>query len=157
MRAACPNLAFSTDFIVGFPGEREEDFCETLSLVDEVGFASAFSFKYSPRPGTPAAEMADQVAEAEKTERLHRLQRRIDPHRTAFNNRCLGRTIEVLFEKIGRHAGQIVGRSPYLQPVQVMASPALIGEIQSVAIAEIAPNSLFGTVVEAVQPGRMLV
>jgi tRNA-2-methylthio-N6-dimethylallyladenosine synthase len=157
MRAACANLAFSTDFIVGFPGEREEDFRETLSLVEEIGFASAFSFKYSPRPGTPAAEMADQVAEEEKTRRLHRLQRRIDAHQGAFNNRCRGGTFPVLFEKAGRHPGQIVGRSPYLQPVQVMASPALIGEIRSVVITEVAPNSLFGTVLEApVEPDCML-
>jgi tRNA-2-methylthio-N6-dimethylallyladenosine synthase len=144
MRAGCPNMAFSTDFIVGFPGETDADFRETLSLADEVGFASAFSFKYSPRPGTPAADMSGQVPEEEKTERLYRLQRLIDRHQAAFNDRCLGQTFEVLFEKAGRHAGQIVGRSPYLQPVQVMASQELIGEIRSVMVTEVAPNSLFG-------------
>src|SRR6516162_10215009 len=149
MRAGCPSMAFSTDFIVGFPGEREADFRETLSLADEVGFASAFSFKYSPRPGTPAADMNGQVPEEEKTERLYRLQRLIDRHQAAFNDRCLGRTFEVLFEKAGRHAGQIVGRSPYLQPVQVMASQELIGEIRSVMVTEIAPNSLFGALLDA--------
>jgi len=142
-------MAFSTDFIVGFPGEREADFRETLSLADEVGFASAFSFKYSRRPGTPAADMDGQVPEEEKTERLYRLQRLIDRHQAAFNDRCLGRTFEVLFEKAGRHAGQIVGRSPYLQPVQVMASQELIGEIHSVMITEVAPNSLFGALLGA--------
>jgi tRNA-2-methylthio-N6-dimethylallyladenosine synthase len=149
MRAGCPNMAFSTDFIVGFPGEREADFCETLSLADEVGFASAFSFKYSPRPGTPAADMDGQVPEEEKTERLYRLQRLIDRHQAAFNERCLGRTFEVLFEKAGRHAGQIVGRSPYLHPVQVMASQELIGEIRSIMVTEVAPNSLFGALLGA--------
>jgi tRNA-2-methylthio-N6-dimethylallyladenosine synthase len=149
MRAACPNVAFSTDFIVGFPGEGEEDLSETLSLVEEVGFASAFSFKYSPRPGTPAAEMPDQVPEEEKVQRLQRLQRRIDLHQGVFNNRCRGITFAVLFEKPGRHPGQIVGRSPYLQPVQVMASPGLIGEVRSVQVTEIGPNSLFGRLVDA--------
>jgi tRNA-2-methylthio-N6-dimethylallyladenosine synthase len=149
MRAVCPNMAFSTDFIVGFPGETDADFCETLSLADEVGFASAFSFKYSPRPGTPAADMNGQIPEEEKTERLYRLQRLIDRHQAAFNDRCLGRTFEVLFERAGRHAGQIVGRSPYLQPVQVMASQELIGDIRSVMVTEVAPNSLFGAVLGA--------
>jgi len=122
-------------------------------LADEVGFASAFSFKYSQRPGTPAAEVSGQVPEEEKTERLYRLQRLIDRHQAAFNDRCLGRTFEVLFEKAGRHAGQIAGRSPYLQPVQVMASQELIGEIRSVMVTEIAPNSLFGALLGA--PGRL--
>jgi len=153
MRAARPDMAFSTDFIVGFPGEREDDFRETLSLVEEVGFASAFSFKYSPRPGTPAAEMAGQVPEEAKTERLARLQRLIEHHQVTFNARWLGRAFDVLFEKAGRHAGQVVGRSPYLQPVHVMASPALIGEIRSVRITAIAPNSLFGAL--SVAPEQM--
>src|SRR5438445_4792018 len=120
MRAAQPKMAFSSDFIVGFPGESEEDFRATLSLLDEVGYAGAFSFKYSPRPGTPAADMPDQVPEAVKSERLYRLQAAIDRHQAAFNAQCRGRTFDVLFEKSGRYPGQIVGRSPYLQPVQVM-------------------------------------
>jgi tRNA-2-methylthio-N6-dimethylallyladenosine synthase len=152
VRAARPDMGFSTDFIVGFPGETEEEFGATLSLVQEVGFASAFSFKYSPRPGTPAADMGDQVPEDVKSERLQRLQRVIERHQAAFNARCLGRSFEVLFEKQGRHAGQIVGRSPYLQPVQVMASSALVGEIRTVTVTEIGPNSLFGTL--AVPPSR---
>src|SRR5258708_17761374 len=109
-------------FIVGFPGGREEDFRGTLSLLDEVGYAGAFSFKYSPRPGTPAADMPDQVPEAVKSERLYRLQAAIDRHQAAFNPRCLRRRFEVLFEKTGRHARQIVRRPPYLQPGQRLAT-----------------------------------
>jgi tRNA-2-methylthio-N6-dimethylallyladenosine synthase len=148
MRAAQASMAFSSDFIVGFPGESEDDFRATLSLIDEVGYASAFSFKYSPRPGTPAADMQDQVPEAVKSERLYRSQAAIDRHQAAFNARCLGRTFDVLFEKPGRHPGQIVGRSPYLQPVQVMAPTRMIGEIAAVTITEIGANSLFGELVQ---------
>src|SRR5512133_2172590 len=126
MRAAQPSMAFSSDFIVGFPGESETDFRATLSLVDEVGYAGAFSFKYSPRPGTPAADMPDQLSDEVKSERLYRLQAAIDRHQAAFNAQCLGRTFGVLFEKPGRHPGQIVGRSPYLQPVQVRAPSTMI-------------------------------
>ena len=149
MRAAQPRMAFSSDFIVGFPGESEEDFRATLSLFDEVGYASAFSFKYSPRPGTPAADMPDQIPDAVKSERLYRLQAVIDRHQAAFNARCLDRTFDVLFEKPGRHPGQIVGRSPYLQPVQVMAPSTMIGDIAAVTITDIGANSLFGTLVKA--------
>jgi len=145
MRAARPDLALSSDFIVGFPGETEEDFRETLRIVDEVGFCSAFSFKYSPRPGTPAAIRADQVPEIVKTERLRRLQAAIEHHQKAFNAGCLGATFDVLLEKPGRHPGQLVGRSPYLQPVQVMAPPSLIGEVVAVTVTRVGPNSLHGT------------
>jgi tRNA-2-methylthio-N6-dimethylallyladenosine synthase len=103
---------------------------------------------YSPRPGTPAAEMADQLADEVKSERLQRLQRAIERAQTAFNAGCQGRTFEVLFEKPGRHPGQMVGRSPYLQPVQVMASSSLKGAIRAVTITDVAPNSLFGTLAE---------
>jgi len=144
LRAAQPRMAFSSDFIVGFPGESEEDFRATLSLVDEVGYASAFSFKYSPRPGTPAADLPSQIPDAVKSERLHRLQAVIDRQQAAFNGQCHGRTFEVLFEKAGRYPGQIVGRSPYLQPVQVMAPRTMIGEIRAVRITEVGSNSLFG-------------
>ena len=144
VRAAQSNVAFSSDFIVGFPGEREDDFRATLSLVDEVGYAGAFSFKYSARPGTPAAEMPEQVPEDVKSERLYRLQAAIDDHQLRFNAQCLGRTFDVLFEKPGRHPGQIVGRSPYLQPVVVMAPATMIGEIAAVTITEVSANSLFG-------------
>src|SRR5215510_7545228 len=149
MRAAQPGMAFSSDFIVGFPGESEEDFRATLALVEEVGYASAFSFKYSPRPGTPAADMPDQVPDAVKSERLYRLQAAIDRHQAAFSAQCLGRTFDVLFEKPGRHPGQIVGRSPYLQPVQVMAPSTMIGDIAAVTVTDIGANSLFGARVNA--------
>ncbi len=145
LRAAQPDMAFTSDFIVGFPGETEADFADTLAIVDEVGYAGSFSFKYSPRPGTPAAEMDDPVPEAVKTERLARLQTVIDRHQSAFNARCHGRRFDILFEKPGRYAGQIVGRSPYLQPVQVMAPLTMIGEIHPVIITEVSANSLFGT------------
>ena len=147
LRAARPDMAFSSDFIVGFPGESERDFERTLSLVDEVGFAGAFSFKYSARPGTPAAEMPDQIDEDVKSERLYRLQAAIDRNSAAFNAQCLGRTLDVLFERPGRHPGQIVGRSPYLQPVQVMAPQNLIGRIAAVTITEVSSNSMFGAIV----------
>jgi tRNA-2-methylthio-N6-dimethylallyladenosine synthase len=145
LRRACPSLALSSDFIVGFPGESEDDFTATLSLVSEVGFSGAFSFKYSPRPGTPGAEMPGQIDEAVKSERLQRLQRAIDERQAAFNRSCLGRTFDVLFERPGRHNGQLVGRSPYLQPVQATAPVSLIGDIAAVTITEIGSNSLFGT------------
>jgi len=144
LRAARPDLALTSDFIVGFPGESEGDFAATLALVDAVGFSGAFSFKYSPRPGTPGAEMDGQIDEETKSERLQRLQAAIDRSQAAFNRRCLGRSFDVLFERPGRHPGQLVGRSPYLQPVQVTAPAALIGKIAAVTISEIASNSLFG-------------
>ncbi len=144
LRQACPALALTSDFIVGFPGESEDDFAATLSLVTEVGFSGAFSFKYSPRPGTPGAEMPGQIDEAVKSERLQRLQRAIDERQAAFNRSCLGRTFDVLFERPGRHSGQLVGRSPYLQPVQATAPASLIGDIAAVTITEIGSNSLFG-------------
>jgi tRNA-2-methylthio-N6-dimethylallyladenosine synthase len=146
--SARSDLAFTSDFIVGFPGETEADFAATLSLVEEIGFSGAFSFKYSPRPGTPAAEMDDQVDEAVKSERLQRLQRAIEGSQANFNRRCVGRTVSVLFERSGRHSGQIVGRSPYLQPVHIEAPTALIGEIAPVTITEAASNSLFGALIQ---------
>jgi tRNA-2-methylthio-N6-dimethylallyladenosine synthase len=142
---AQPALALSSDFIVGFPGETEADFRETLTLVEEVRFAGTFSFKYSPRPGTPAATM-EQVPDAVKVARLAELQRAIDRHQAAFNAACVGRTFAVLLEKPGRYPGQLTGRSPYLQPVQVEAAAALAGRIVTVRITEVAANSLFGVV-----------
>jgi tRNA-2-methylthio-N6-dimethylallyladenosine synthase len=141
---AQPDMALTSDFIVGFPGETEDDFAATLGLVGEIGYSGAFSFKYSPRPGTPGAEMHGQIDEATKSERLHRLQHAIDDNQASFNRRCLGRTFPVLFERPGRYPGQIVGRSPYLQPVQIEAPPSLIGEIAAVTITQVASNSLFG-------------
>jgi tRNA-2-methylthio-N6-dimethylallyladenosine synthase len=147
LRAARPDLALTSDFIVGFPGESEDDFRETVTLVDHIGFVGAFSFKYSPRPGTPAAT-AEQVPEDIKVERLARLQAAIERHQAAFNARAHGMMFAVLLEKSGRHPGQLVGRSPYLQPVQVTAPAALIGEIVAVRITEISANSLFGVLDE---------
>ena len=144
LRAAQPELAFSSDFIVGFPGETEADFGQTLSLVAEIGYAAAYSFTYSPRPGTPAAEMAEQVPETEKSERLQELQALIERQQTAFNQACVGRTFDILFDKEGRKAGQLVGRSPYLQAVHAMAEPSSIGEIAPVTITGIGTNTLFG-------------
>ncbi len=147
-------LALSSDFIVGFPGETEADFRETLALVEEVRFAGAFSFKYSPRPGTPAAAM-EQVPDAVKAARLAELQAAIDRPQAAFNAACVGQTFAVLLEKPGRHPGQLTGRSPYLQPVQVTAPAALTGRIVTVRITEVASNSLFG-VVRAVEDDHLV-
>jgi tRNA-2-methylthio-N6-dimethylallyladenosine synthase len=144
LRSVRTDLAFSSDFIVGFPGETDEDFLATVSLVEEIGYAAAFSFKYSPRPGTPAADMQAQISGDVKLDRLHRLQAVITRRQAAFNAQCVGRTFDVLFEKPGRHPGQIVGRSPYLQPVQVTAEPKLIGKIKPVVITQAGQNSLFG-------------
>ena len=144
LRAARSDMALTSDFIVGFPGETEADFAATLQLVDDIGYSGAFSFKYSPRPGTPGADMADQVEEDTKSERLQRLQNAIDRNQAVFNRDCLGRTVDVLFERPGRYDGQLVGRSPYLQPVQVAAPQTLMGAVAPVAIVEVASNSLFG-------------
>ena len=155
LRAARADLAFSSDFIVGFPSETEADFQESLRLVDAVGYAGAFSFKYSARPGTPAAALADQVPEAVKLDRLLRLQAAIDRNQAAFNAKCLGARMPVLLEKPGRHPGQLVGRSPYMQPVHVMADGSMIGETAMVTITDLSPNSLEGTLVpETINPRR---
>ncbi|MGA7331588.1 MAG: tRNA (N6-isopentenyl adenosine(37)-C2)-methylthiotransferase MiaB [Pseudolabrys sp.] len=148
LRAARSDLAFTSDFIVGFPGETEVDFCETLSLIDDVGFVGAYSFMYSARPGTPAADMDDQVLQEEKTERLHRLQAVITRRQRDFYAGFIGRAIEVLLEKPGRLPGQLVGRSPYLQAVQVMAPATLIGSVRRVAVTEVGRNSLFAALPE---------
>jgi tRNA-2-methylthio-N6-dimethylallyladenosine synthase len=144
LRAGRGDLAFTSDFIVGFPGETEQDFRDTLALVDEVGYASAFSFMYSPRPGTPASDMDEQVPQEEKAERLQRLQALITRRQRAFNAGFAGRALDVLLEKPGKLPGQLVGRSPYLQAVQVMAPQALIGEVVRVTVTEVGSNSLFG-------------
>jgi tRNA-2-methylthio-N6-dimethylallyladenosine synthase len=152
LRGARPDLALSSDFIVGFPGESEDDFGDTLAIVAQVGFAGAFSFKYSPRPGTPAAGM-EQLSEPVKTERLQRLQQTIGRHQAAFNATFSGRSFDVLLEKPGRYAGQLVGRSPYLQPVQVAAAAELIGEIVPVTVTDVSANSLFGVLVAPTKTG----
>src|SRR6478735_262319 len=148
LRARRADLAFTSDFIVGFPGETDADFRQTLTLVDEVGFAGAYSFVYSARPGTPAAEMDDQVPPAEKSDRLQRLQAAITRHQRGFNAGFAGRSIDVLLEKPGKLPGQIVGRSPYLQAVHVMAPASLIGSVKRVTVTEIGSNSLFGTLAD---------
>ncbi len=144
MRAARADLAFTSDFIVGFPGETEEDFQDTLRLVETVRFAGAYTFAYSVRPGTPAAEMEGQVPEDVKIDRLHRLQALIAGQQRAFNASFVGKTLDVLLEKPGRLSGQLVGKSPYLQTVQVMAAPDLIGRIVPLSIVDIGTNTLFG-------------
>jgi tRNA-2-methylthio-N6-dimethylallyladenosine synthase len=145
LRRARPDLALSGDFIVGFPGETESDFAATLRLVEEVGYASAYSFKYSPRPGTPAAGDPSQVPEPVKADRLARLQALLNRQQSAFNSAMLGRRIDVLLDGPGRLQGQLVGRSPWLQAVQVDAPASLIGTIVEVVIDRIGSNSLFGT------------
>jgi tRNA-2-methylthio-N6-dimethylallyladenosine synthase len=151
LRASRTDLAFTSDFIVGFPGETETDFRETLSLVEEVGFASAYTFSYSPRPGTPAAEMENQIPDDEKSERLQRLQATITRHWHDFNASFAGRTVDVLLEKPGKLPGQLVGRSPYLQAVQVMAPAKLIGTIERVTINKVGTNSLFGALADEIR------
>jgi tRNA-2-methylthio-N6-dimethylallyladenosine synthase len=145
IRAARPDIAMSGDFIVGFPGERDGDFEKTLELVREVGFASAFSFKYSRRPGTPASAMPGQVDEAVKAERLDRLNALLDEQQKAFNAVQVGKVLPVLFERPGRHPGQLIGRSPYLQAVHAEIGAERIGEIVPVLIERAEPNSLAGT------------
>ncbi|HTT78309.1 MAG TPA: tRNA (N6-isopentenyl adenosine(37)-C2)-methylthiotransferase MiaB [Stellaceae bacterium] len=148
LRQARPDLALSSDFIVGYPGETEDDFRATLALARDIGFAQAFSFKYSPRPGTPAATLPEQVPEPVKTERLARLQELLRAQQRAFNAACVGRVLPVLFEKPGRHPGQLVGRSPYLQSVHAEAAATRIGDIAPVVIVGAEPNSLAGAIVE---------
>ena len=144
IREARPDIALSSDFIVGFPGETDADFEDTIRLVDEIGFASSYSFKYSPRPGTPAADLGDQIPRELMDERLYRLQERIEHHRQAFNAAMLGRTVDVLLERVGRHPGQLAGKSPYLQAVQIDSDTNQIGDIVRVVIEQKSTNSLFG-------------
>ncbi|WP_353207438.1 tRNA (N6-isopentenyl adenosine(37)-C2)-methylthiotransferase MiaB [Sphingorhabdus sp.] len=144
VRVVRPDIAFSGDFIVGFPGETDADFEDTLSLVREVGHAQAYSFKYSPRPGTPAADMADQIPMAVMDERLQRLQAQIVADQTAFNDKTVGHTTDVLLERPGKFAGQLIGKSPWLQSVHVLAPDLSIGDIVTVQITDSGPLSLKG-------------
>ena len=153
LRGARPDLALTSDFIVGHPGESEADFEATLDLVREVGYAAAFSFKYSPRPGTPAAAATDQVPEPVKAERLARLQALLAEQQRAFNAATVGRRVDVLLEKPGRLAGQLTGRSPWLQTVQVDAPADWIGRIVPVTIERTGANTLFGRLAES-RPAR---
>jgi tRNA-2-methylthio-N6-dimethylallyladenosine synthase len=142
LRTARPDLALSTDLIVGFPGESDDDFRATIDLVSEIGFAQAFSFKYSPRPGTPAASAADQVADTVKVERLAALQALLARQQRDFNAACVGRVLPVLLEKPGRHQGQLVGRSPYLQSVHLAAAADRVGDVVPALISGAGQNSL---------------
>ncbi len=144
VRAVRPDIAFSGDFIVGFPGESDDDFEDTMSLVREVGYAQAYSFKYSPRPGTPAADMADQIPLEIMDERLQRLQAQLFTDQAAFNQKTLGSTCEVLLERPGKLAGQLIGKSPWLQSVHVLASGLSIGDVVIVDITDSGPLSLKG-------------
>ena len=146
MREARPDIALSTDIIVGFPGESDVDFAATMALAARARFAQAFSFKYSARPGTGAATLDGQVAEAVKLERLHAVQSLLDQDRHAFDRATVGRRLKVLFESAGRKPGQIGGRSPYLQAVHAEGPRSLIGEIVEVDIQGAGPNSLHGVI-----------
>ena len=143
IRVARPDIALSGDFIVGFPGETEAEFAETLSLVDAVGYAQAFSFKYSPRPGTPAATMADQVAPAMMDDRLQRLQAALNRDQQAFNANSVGRPSTVLIERHGKLPGQMLGKSPWLQSVHLLTD-ARIGDLVEVELIRADPNSMRG-------------
>ncbi len=147
IRAARPDIALSGDFIVGFPGETDEDFAKTMDLIEKVAYASAFSFKYSPRPGTPGAELPDQIDDRTKSVRLAALQDLIARQQESFNQAQIGRTLPVLIDKPGRRPGQIAGRSPYLQAVHAEGKMSLIGTIQPVEIVSAGKNSLLGKIV----------
>jgi tRNA-2-methylthio-N6-dimethylallyladenosine synthase len=142
LREAQPDLALSSDFIVGHPGETDADFAATMDLIRRVGFASAFSFNYSARPGTPAADAANPVDEAVKAHRLQELQALLRDQQAAFNASLVGRVVPVLVLEPGRHQGQMAGRSPWLQPVHAMLPPTLAGEIVPLRITQAHTNSL---------------
>jgi tRNA-2-methylthio-N6-dimethylallyladenosine synthase len=144
IRAARPDIALSTDIIVGFPGETDADFEATLDVVRRVHFAQAYSFKYSARPGTPAASMEAQVPEKVASNRLQRLQELLEQQQAAFNASCVGKVLPVLFERPGRHPGQLIGRTPYLQPVHAEVASGALGRVLPVEIKAVGPNSLAG-------------
>jgi len=147
LRGVRPDLALSSDFIVGFPGESDADFDDTMRLIDQVGFASAFSFKYSRRPGTPGAALQDQVPESVKSARLAALQALLGRQAREFNGSKVGATVPVLFAETGRKPGQIIGKTPWLQSVYAEGNPRLIGRIVDVRLIEGHPNSLAGEIV----------
>jgi tRNA-2-methylthio-N6-dimethylallyladenosine synthase len=150
MRKVRPDLALSSDFIVGFPGERDADFAESLRLITDIGYAQAYSFKYSARPGTPAAGLDDtQVPETVKTERLASLQQLLNAQQIAFNESSIGRTMPVLLDRSGKRPGQLMGRSPYMQSVPVDAPQRLAGTVVDVRITAAHANSLAGELVLA--------
>lgn len=147
LRAAKPDLAMSGDFIVGFPGETDADFAQTLKLVTEIGYAQAYSFKYSSRPGTPAAVEGAQLPDAVKEARLEALRQLLDAQQIAFNHGFVGRSVPVLFDRVGRRDGQLLGRSPWMQSVHAEADERLLGRIVEVRVDAARANSLAGTVV----------
>ncbi|HWV19525.1 MAG TPA: tRNA (N6-isopentenyl adenosine(37)-C2)-methylthiotransferase MiaB [Devosia sp.] len=149
IKEARPDMALSGDFIVGFPGETDADFEDTLKIIRDVGYASAYSFKYSTRPGTPGAGLTEQIDEAVKTERLARLQELVNKQTSDFHASCIGRTLPVLIERVGRMPGQVGGRSPYLQAVHLEGSTELIGGIHDVEIIGTSTNSLVGRLRQA--------
>ena len=149
LRVVRPDIALSSDFIVGYPGETDSEFAETLRLINKVGFSQAYTFKYSPRPGTPAAVLKNQVPEAVKQERLIALQQLLSAQQSSFNHATVGSELPVLFERKGRQTGQVTGRSPYLQSVHVKADDALIGTIAVCRIVSAAPASLEGSLIKA--------
>ena len=144
VRLARPDIALSTDIIVGFPGETDRDFEDTMDLVRQINYAQAFSFKYSPRPGTTAATMEDQVEASVASERLQVLQELLKKQQLEFNRSLIGRELPILLEKPGRMEGQLVGRSPYLQPTHVIAPENQIGQIVTAKIVDVTRNSLTG-------------
>lgn len=150
IKDARPDMALSGDFIVGFPGETDADFEDTLKIIRDVGYASAYSFKYSTRPGTPGANLTEQIDEAVKVERLARLQELVNKQTADFHASCVGRTLPVLIERVGRMPGQVGGRSPYLQAVHLEGSTDLIGAIHEVEIIGTSTNSLVGRLRQAV-------
>lgn len=145
LRQNRPDIAFSSDFIVGFPGEEDEDFEKTIELIERVNFASAYSFKYSPRPGTPAADKI-QIDEDVKDKRLQKLQALLIQQQKAFNESFVGKSLDILFDKKGRHAGQIIGKSPYMQSVTVLADERYMNQIVRVKITDNLAYSLFGVI-----------
>jgi len=149
LRAARPDIAFTSDFIIGFPGETDLDFAATMKLVETVGFAQAYSFTYSPRPGTPAAQDEAQIPDKMKVERLAQFQALILRQQTAYNKASIGKTVKVLLDKKGKRPGQLLGRSPYMQSVHVMDAELCRGAIVDVTLTEAYPNSVAGVLTSA--------
>ena len=148
LRAACPDIALSSDFIVGFPGETDQDVADTIKLVEDIGFAQAYSFKYSPRPGTPASGMTGQVPEAVKEERLAQVQAALQIQSARFNQGCVGRTFDVVLDRPGRRDGQLIGRTPYMQSVFVTAPATMLNSVQKLTITAAHSNSLGAVLAE---------
>ena len=148
MRAVRPDVALSGDFIVGFPGETDQDFEETLQIVRDAQYSQAFSFKYSPRPGTPAAGMDDQIAPEVMDERLQRLQALLNEQQYAFNQQTVGRTTDILLERQGKLDGQLIGKTPWLQSLHIVSPDLKIGDLVEVEVTRAGPNSLTGEIRE---------